>query len=107
LQEVNEVRAQQVAELAERRRAIEEEERKWRQIQEEDLKLARRELDEKLRNAHDANILHQRALLDQIKANAMRERDAERLVDESIDEAANAKFERRYAKESRRQVYLF
>lgn len=107
LQEVNEVRAQQVAELVERRRANEEEERKWRQIQEEDLRLARRELDEKLRAAHDANILHQRALLDQIKANAMRERDAERLVDESIDEAANGKFERRYKKESRRQVYLF
>jgi len=107
LQEVNEVRAQQVAELAERRRAIEEEERKWRQIQEEDLKLARRELDEKLRDAHDANILHQRALLDQIKANAMRERDAERLVDESRDKAVDGKFERRYEKESRRQVYSF
>ena len=102
-------RLQQLAEAEAKKCAEKEEELAWRRANEEDMELARRQLDEKLRMATEASLRHRAELEAQISERKSRLGDGDvssAFVD--VDVERNERFARRFAEEKQTsKVYSF
>ena len=109
MKDVIDGRRQQIAEAEAKKRAEKEEELAWRRANEEDMELARRQLDEKLRMATEASLRHRAELEAQISERKSRLGDGDvssAFVD--VDVERNERFARRFAEEKQTsKVYSF
>ena len=105
MEEVREGRARQVAEREAKRCAAKAEDMEWQRKNQEDMDLAQRQLDEKLRIATQANLKYRASLEEQIRRNR-------EVAPESVEVSSrsdlgtdrNDRFVRRFAQESQNQT---
>jgi len=105
MEEVREGRARQIAEREAKRCAAKAEDMEWQRKNQEDMDLAQRQLDEKLRIATQANLKYRASLEEQIRRNR-------EVAPESVEVSSrsdlgtdrNDRFVRRFAQESQNQT---